>query len=406
MTVTVTKRLYYANAYLTQFEADVQKHLVYQKQPAVVLTKSVFYPTGGGQPYDTGTLNDILVTEVLKDEQSGQVIHVLSAPLKSDTVVGKIDWERRFDFMQQHTGQHVLSQALLQVAQAETVGFHLSQTYATLDISGPALNEEILAEGETLANQIIYDNRAVTARFVSQDILPTIPLRKQPIIDGPIRVVEIENFDWSACGGTHVAQTGEIGLIKILKTERKNRFLRLTFLCGKRALRHYDRINRQMRDLALSLSVSVEETLETVQRQSQALKQAQKERDQFHKSFLVQEANMLFEEALLLEGVSVINRVFDNKDIGEVRQLAQQIAQHSNCIVLFGVMAQKGQLLFTRSANLRLDMTTLLRAVQKTIGGGGGGSSHLAQGGGPEADKIPLALAQAQDWLANHLVKE
>ena len=216
-------------------------------------------------------------------------------------------------------------------------------------------------------------------------------------------MVEINQFDWSACGGTHVAKTGEIGMIKIIKTERRKSFLRLTFLCGQRAFSHYERINRHIRDIALSLSVSVEETLEAVQHQSQTLKRIQKERDQLNKLLITYEANALLSQALTIEGVSVINQVFDNKDIGEVRQLAQQIVQQNNCIFLFGVMEQKGQLLFARSANLKVNMTTLLKEVGNIIGGGGGGSPHLAQGGGPQADKVPVSLAQAQSWLTDQL---
>lgn len=397
------KHLYYSDAYLTQFEAIVQEYLTYQGQPAVILGQSAFYPTGGGQPHDTGKLNDVSVIEVVKDESTNQVIHILNAPLQADTVVGQVDWIRRFDLMQQHSGQHILSQAMLQTVEATTVGFHLSGDYATIDLARPDLTETDLVRAEELANKIIYDNRNVTARFVTGEELATIPLRKKPVVTGPVRIVEIENFDWSACGGTHVNQTGEIGIIKIVKSERRKTFLRLTFLCGQRALRHYHQLHQQISDIALHLSVSVDESFEAVQRQSQMLKQTWKEKEQLSKWLLSYEADTLVNQAPTIDGVSIVSQVFNDKQINDLRQLAQQIIQHPDCVVLFGLLGQKGQLIFARSANLDLNMSTLLKNVGKIIDGGGGGSPHLAQGGGPQADKVPLALAEAQKWLKSQL---
>ncbi len=292
---------------------------------------------------------------------------------------------------------------MLQTAEAMTVGFHLSGDYATIDLSRPDLTETDLVRAEELANKIIYDNRNVTARFVTEEELATIPLRKKPVVTGPVRIVEIENFDWSACGGTHVNQTGEIGIIKIVKSERRKSFLRLTFLCGQRALRHYHQLNREISDIALHLSVSVDESFEAVQRQSQMLKQTRKEKEQLSKWLLSYEADTLVNQAPTIDGVSIVSQVFNDKQINDLRQLAQQIIQHHDCVVLFGLMGQKGQLIFARSANLNLNMSTLLKKVGKIIEGGGGGSPHLAQGGGPQTDKVPLALAEAQKWLKSQL---
>lgn len=402
----MTKHLYYSNAYLIQFEAIAQEYLTYQGQPAVILDQSAFYPTGGGQPHDTGKLNDVSVVEVVKDETTNQVIHILNGPLQADTVVGQVDWIRRFDLMQQHSGQHILSQAMLQTAEAMTVGFHLSGDYATIDLSRPDLTETDLVRAEELANKIIYDNRNVTARFVTEEELATIPLRKKPVVTGPVRIVEIENFDWSACGGTHVTQTGEIGIIKIVKSERRKPFLRLTFLCGQRALHHYHQINRQISDIALHLSVSVDESFKAIQRQSQTLKQSWKEKEQLGRLLLSYEADTLVNQAPAIAGVSIVSQVFEDKQINDLRQLAQQVIQHPDCVVLFGLMEQKGQLIFARSANLDLNMSALLKNVSKIIGGGGGGSPHLAQGGGPQTDKVPLALAEAQKWLKSRLSQQ
>jgi len=399
----VTKRLYYTDSYLTQFEAIVLHQVTDQDHPAVVLDQSAFYPTGGGQPHDTGTLNAIPVIDVVKDEGQDQVIHLLEAPLQAEAVVGQVDWPRRFDLMQQHSGQHILSQAILQTTEAATVGFHLSRDYATIDIAQADLSEKSLKQAELLANQIIYDNRAVTARFVSRQELANLPLRKQPAVEGPIRVVSIQDFDWSACGGTHVSQTGEVGVIKIIKSERRKRFLRLTFLCGQRALWHYQRINQQISSLALQLSVSIEEVVEALDRQNLTLKQIEKEKENLAQRLLIHEASALCNEAVTFGDVNVVIRVMSDKTVSEARQLAQQITQEANYVVLLGLMGQKGELVFARSAGVDLHMPTLLKRAGKIIGGGGGGSPSLAQGGGPNREAIPAALQEAKNWLKEQL---
>ena len=399
----MTAQLYYTDSYLTRFEAVIRQTLTVEGMPAVILDQSAFYPTGGGQPHDSGHLNGIPVTDVLKDKETSQILHILQQTLQEDSVVGEIDWPRRFDLMQQHTGQHILSRALLETVDAPTIGFHLSQAYATIDIGRADLKETDLFKAEQLANRIIYDNRPLSARFVDRDELDRLPLRKPPPVDGPVRVVTIEDFDWSACGGTHVAQTGEIGLIKIVRPERRKDFLRLTFLCGERALRHYQQTNSQIKEIALALSVSVDEVLETIQRQSEALKQAQKENQTLKQVVLVAEAQTLLGEADQIAGVFIITRLLENKTINEVRKLAQILVQQPGRVVLFGLAERKGQLLFARSADVELDMPTLLKQVSRLIGGGGGGSPHLAQGGGPHADKLAAALAEAQTWVSGHL---
>lgn len=400
---SVTTHLYYSDSYMTHFEAVILQALTVEDRPAIILDQSAFYPTGGGQPHDTGELNGIPVVEVIKDRETNQILHILQQPLQGDSVMGQINWPRRFDLMQQHTGQHILSQAILETVDAATVGFHLSREYATIDIARTDLNETSLFKAEQLANRIIYDNRPVTARFVSRDELDRLPLRKPPSVAGPVRVVTIEDFDWSACGGTHVAQTGEIGMIKIVKTERRKDFLRLTFLCGERTLRHYHQINDQIREIALWLTVSVDEALEAIQRQSEALKKAQKDNESLKEVVLTYEAQALLKEAIDVEGVLIINRLLENKTIDEARQLAQLLVQQPKRVTLFGLGGEKGQLIFARSSDVALDMPALLRLAGKLIGGGGGGSLQLAQGGGPYIDKLPAALAEAQAWVTGHL---
>jgi alanyl-tRNA synthetase len=305
--------------------------------------------------------------------------------------------------MQQHSGQHILSQAAIQTLEAATIGFHLSQDYATIDLDQPDLDETALQNAETLANRIIYEDREITARFVSEAELTALPLRKLPAVTEQIRIVEVQAFDWSACGGTHVARTGSIGMIKIVKVERRKQFLRVTFLCGGRALRHYAQINQQIRDIALQLSVSVEETVEAVSRQSEQLKQTAKEKEQLGKTLLAYEADKMLAEALIYEDIRLISGLFQTREPGELRQLAQQLSQTPNTVILFGLSGDKAQLIFARAANLTIDMRQLLKSVGQLIGGGGGGSAQLAQGGGPRIEGLHQALTAAVNEVKNQI---
>jgi alanyl-tRNA synthetase len=238
----MTERLYYDDPYLTRFDARVLDSLEWEGQPAVVLDRTAFYPTGGGQPSDTGTLweggsadarDAVSVLEVVERPEDGEVIHVLSRPLDAQEVEGEIDWERRFDLMQQHTGQHILSAVALEVLGANTVSFHLSDDYATIDLDRAPLTDEDLADVEDQANAAVFEGRQAVARFVPDEEVPSLLLRKALVHEGPVRVVEIPELDCSACGGTHVRRTGEVGLIKITRSERRGDETRIEFLCAR-----------------------------------------------------------------------------------------------------------------------------------------------------------------------------
>ncbi|MFQ5613500.1 MAG: DHHA1 domain-containing protein [Anaerolineae bacterium] len=399
----MTERLYYDQPYLTQFEAAVVERTEFEGKPAVVLDRTAFYPLGGGQPPDRGLLNGVPVVDAIARPEDGAVLHVLGGELREEAVRGEIDWERRFDHMQQHSGQHILSQACLQIAKAETVGFHLSRTYATIDVNASALTDEALHRAEALANQIIFEDRRISARFVDPADLDGIPLRRPPQVSGPVRVVEVHDFDWSACGGTHVASAGVVGLIKIIKTERRNQQTRLTFLCGGRALAHYADLNAMARDLAGALSVAVEDLPEAVARLQNDLRDIRKERDRLQELLLDHEAVSLLTGAETVHGVSVVRRHFKERDLEQVRRLATRIAAQPGHVALLGVIAGKGQLVFARSRDVNLDLRPVLQAACRLIGGGGGGGPDLAQGGGPDGDQVPAALEAAEALLRRRI---
>jgi alanyl-tRNA synthetase len=405
----MTKRLYYDDSYRTTFDAHVVEHLVVNDAPAVVLDSTVFYPTSGGQPHDTGTLNGTPVRVVIEREADQAVVHILSpagqgSPLHSgDPVQGSIDWERRFDHMQQHSGQHVLSQAFVQTVDADTVGFHLSAEYSTIDLNRDSLSEREISRAEELANQIVFEDRPVAARFVDPTEVSRLPLRKSAPDKESIRIVQVEGFDWSACGGTHVARSGEIGMIKIVRSERRGAETRITFLCGHRALRHYHALNNLAHELALNLSVGVEELSLAIERLQGEARSARKERDQLRQAMLDYEAQALAGGGQKLGPIQLVSLAFEERDVQEVRRLAAHITERPGRVALLGVKGGKAQLVFARSADLSYDMRPLLREACRLVGGGGGGSPELAQGGGPHGDRVEDALQRAGELLGQQI---
>ena len=272
--MTSTK-LYYQDAYTTRFEATIVERIRQDNKTAVILDKTYFYPTSGGQPFDLGTLQNIPIYNVTVREEDDAVLHWIdTTELWQNEVTGQISWARRFDHMQQHTGQHILSQAFIQVAQAETVGFHLSDNSVTIDLHTGNLNPSQVEEAEHLANQIIWQNRAIHTRSVTVEQAKQLPLRKlPPVRNGRLRLVEIEKFDLSACGGTHVRQTGEIGIIKIVKLERQNNKLRVEFCCGNRALFDYRLKNSIVNQLSTELTTGPAEIVDSVVRNKEESKE-------------------------------------------------------------------------------------------------------------------------------------
>jgi alanyl-tRNA synthetase len=397
----MTERLYYTDAYCVRFEARLIATEQMADRLAVVLDRSAFYPTGGGQPHDTGTLAGWPVLEVIEREADGAVLHLLpaEATLRSDQVTGEIDWPRRFDHMQQHTGQHILSQAFVQVANADTVGFHMSSDYSTIDVNSNALSEADIARAEALANQIVFEDRPVFARLVTAAEAATLPLRKPPAVQGAIRIVQVEGFDWSACGGTHVARSGAVGLIKIVRQERRGAETRLTFLCGRRALEHYHTLLTLTGELARSLSVGVDELPRTLERMQAEARAAHKERELLRNSLLDYEAEALANRSQAVGRLRVVSHIFDGRSVDEARQLASRIAARPDHVALLGVRDAKAQLIFACAPGLSCDMRALLGQVCQAVGGRGGGGPTLAQGGGADPARLDEALGLASELL-------
>ena len=402
----MTERLYNSNPYLQSFTARVIQRLDHSGRPAVILDRTAFYAEGGGQPADRGQLDQVAVIDVIdREDKPGDVIHVLSDTLRSDSVNGTIDWPRRFDLMQQHTGQHILSQAFIQVSGAETVAFHLSDDprdgTLTIDLNRTGLQPDQVDAAEDLANHIVYENRPVTARLVGQEELVSIPLRKPPTVDHSIRIVEIKDFDWSACGGTHVARTGEVGQIKIVKLDRRGAETRVEFRCGQRALIDYRRKNQMITHVAADLSVGHAELDQAVARMTAENKALRKQLEEADARIVEFEVREMLSGLQSCNGFAVAARVWHDRDMATLRRLARQVIARPGTVALLGAGGEKPALVFARSSDLAFDMNALVRGAAACINGKGGGSPDFAQAGGPPAgdEQVQAAIAWALDVM-------
>ncbi len=393
--ISETKRLYFDNAYQTEFEAEVLGKMEYQGKLAVILDQTVFYPEGGGQPSDYGKLSDVTVEQVL--EHDGKILHILDHPVQGTTVYGKIDWDRRFDHMQQHAGQHILSQCFDKLLSGRTMSFHLGEHVSTLEIAVASITDAEVDRVEACANQTVFQNREIKTYFVDETELAQVPLRKPPQKQGSIRVVEVAGFDFSACGGTHPRSTGEIGLIKLLKRDKIRKHSRFEFVCGNRALWDYRSKHRILADVAVKfssaefdLSRAVEKFLLEHKNNLSALKKLRGEA-------LLQEAEEIAKE---IQG-PVLIKVFQDRPVPDVRQLALSLIQTPGRVVLFGVqVGSRAHVIMGRSEDLSLDMRDLIPIVSTLLNARGGGRPSLVEMAGDKPAALKSALVEAKSRIS------
>ena len=405
----MSERLYYEAPFLTHFSAEVVEHLEWDGQPAVVLDRTAFYPTGGGQPHDVGTIDGVPVRDVVERPEDGAVVHLLAEDLASEQIEAEVDWSRRLDLMQQHTGQHILSAACVVRLQANTVGFHLSDDYATIDLDRAPLSDAELADVEALANDVVFEDRPVLARFVPDEEVASLDLRKPLAHTGPVRIVEIPGFDASACGGTHVRATGQVGLIKITRSERRGGETRVEFLCGGRALADYQAKNALVMDLAREYTVGHWEVADMVHRLSDELKDTRRELRSTRDGLLDAQATALWHEADLLGTVRVIRADFPGRTPEDLKHLAQRLVVQPHTVALLaagGEGEEKGYFAFARSEDVDLHMGTLLRQACEAVGGRGGGRPDFAQGGAPVSAQATEALDVAFQSLIESISQD
>jgi alanyl-tRNA synthetase len=399
MNTNATERLYYRDSHLTDFEARITG--VTERVSgwvAVTLDRTAFYPTGGGQPSDTGMLNGTRVVECLETEAEG-VLHVLQGRgLEVGAIVkGQVDWPRRLDHLQQHTGQHILSQAFVALFNAETRGFRMLDQYSEIDVELEAPTEEKIDKAVELANRIIWEDRTIHIRQVTKEEAASLPLRKDSAREGELRLIEIEGFDLTPCGGTHASQTGEVGLIAVRSFERAKGLTRIDFVAGGRALNDYQRVNRTARSVAALFSIGRDEATAAVERLLEENKQLTRRVRELEEITARVEADELLSEAMTLgDGTRLCARVFEDRDAESLKKLAQALISHPSTIALLGSREEDAaRLVFARAPEAAGDMNALVREACQMLDGRGGGRADMAQGGGRKVEKLAEAIEAA-----------
>ncbi len=403
----MTERLYYTEPARRSFDAVVTELAQHEGAPAVVLDRTAFYPTSGGQPFDTGRLGSTGVVNTI--DEGERVLHVVRSQLTvghvlsdvpgvGQVVHGEIDWPRRFDHMQQHTGQHVLSAAFDRVLDNRTMSFHMGGESSTIDLA----KEVAMADVERCvdeANRVVWEDRPVTIRFASPEEAARLPLRKEPVREGPLRLIEIAEFDLSACGGTHVARTGEIGLIAVTATEKFRSGTRLTFVCGERALRALRGYRDAVAGSVRSLSVLPHELPSAVEKIQAEGKQARKTIARLQSELAVHEAARLVSASPVVGGVHRAAHVVDGWDAAGLKAIASSMTARTGVAAALVGTSTPIALVVARSADVSLDANAVLQQVLKRFGGRGGGKPELAQGAGLVGDPQEIAAA-ARDLLS------
>jgi len=399
-----TPKLYFRDSSLLEFSATVIDAKPSDRGHCVVLDQTAFYPTGGGQPNDIGTLGQATVVDVFEDE-TGTIYHVVEnagSLNPGETVTGIIDRARRLDHMQQHSGQHILSQAFVQACGAETRSFHLGARTSTIDIELQSPTADLLRAAEDIANAVVFEDRPMRVHMVNEEEAARLPLRKESAVRGNIRVIEVENFDWSPCGGTHAGRTGQIGNIAIRSYERVKRLTRVEFVCGLRALAEYRLANDSALGVARLFSCERDSSPELAARSLQENKDLKRQVREFRELAMSAEASELLASAPLSGGFKIVKGIFKLRDFEEVRILASKIVQREPSIALLATSDAKGaRLVFARSTSMTQDMGQLLAQACSALGGRGGGKPDLAQGGGPAVDKIEETIEGAAEQIVS-----
>jgi len=396
--MAVTERLYYSDSHLIEFDArvvDLSDRV--SGWTAIVLDRTAFYPTGGGQPSDTGTLNGARVEECIDDGENG-VLHVIkgAAPSRGALVHGRVDWSRRLDHMQQHTGQHILSQAFVTLFNAPTKSFRVLDASCEIDVDLNTPTSEVIERAVELANNVVWEDRAITIRNVTSTEAAELPLRKEPARDGDLRLIEIEGFDLTPCGGTHAYRTGEVGMIGVRSWERAKGLTRIEFVAGTRALADYRKANKSAREVAALFSTGRDDAPHVTAQMIEEHKELNRRIRVLEESVAEVEAAKLLARAR--DGV--VFEIFESRDAESLKRLAHALTMHPGTVALLASRDKDtARLVFARSADAVGDMNALMREACAMLDGRGGGKPEIAQGGGKNVSKIGDALTHALTLL-------
>jgi alanyl-tRNA synthetase len=400
----MTEHLYYHDSFLHEFDAEVREVAAIDSRSAIVLDRTAFYPTSGGQVFDTGWMvpagqvERLRVSEVA-ERDDGTILHFLENPAQIQTgsrIHGLIDADRRRDHMQQHTGQHVLSAAFVRALNMPTVSFHMGVESCSIDLDTKGLTTKQAEAAEALANEVVTENRSVGIRFVTSQEAKDLGLRKLPPAEREqLRLIDIHDFDLTACGGTHVTATGQIGSILLRKIEKVRQGWRVEFVCGKRAVGTARRDYTTLAESAGLLSTHVWDVPQQVRKSQEELRVLKKSAEHVLAELANLYASRILAETSESGDRKVVLRVFPDRDLGFIKLLAQRLTrQSSNVVALLGVSSESPALVFAQSQGQPFDMGALMKEALVKLGGRGGGSKDMAQGGPVQAAGIEAELKQ------------
>jgi alanyl-tRNA synthetase len=411
MLETVTERLYYHDSFLLEFDATVAEVRECGGRTGLVLDRTAFYPEGGGQPSDTGSLiscagGTFRVLEVA-DAEDGAILHFIESdhsPLRVESgqrVHGAVDAGRRRDHMQQHSGQHVLSAAFIKLFRVPTVSFHMGDESCTIDLETAMLSGEQLAQAEDLANAVVMEDRKVEVGFASPEEARARGTRKFTLGDREqLRLVSIPDFDVNACGGTHAERTGQIGMILLRKSEKVKQGIRVEFVCGERALRAARQDYATLTEAAGLYSTHIRELPAQARKSLDEIKALQRDNKKLREEVAELRAAKLLAEAPLQGKTKLVSAVFADQDTGFIKLMAQKItalaaASGNTVVVLFGGLGgPQPALVFAQTPGGPHDMGTLMKETTAQLGGRGGGNKDVAQGGAPAGTDLERAISQ------------
>lgn len=380
----MTEKIYLENPYLRQLEARITEKNYMNNKYYIKTNKTIFYPNlAGGQPGDKGTINGVEVLDTY--EEGVDIVHVVKDNIHSDRVLLSIDWNNRFDYMQQHSGQHLLSSVFYKLFNGETIGFYIGKEYVYIDIDIPSINEEDIRKIEEFTNKIIFSNFLIKSYIVEKEDMDKLPVRKDPIVNSNIRIVEIDGIDFSPCCGTHLRSTGEIGIIKIRKVESYKGNIRVEFVCGNRALKDYTWKNKSIKNISKLLSSKDKDVHMKVEQLYNTKENLEKENRLLKEKLYKYMASDLIRESDKIKGINFVFNKSMNMDFKEIQNMLPYIIIFENTIALFGVKDKdNGRFVLSRSHNLEINMKKILEEISQDIKIKGGGNPQTVQGGCPK----------------------
>jgi len=398
----MTEKIYLSDPYIFEFNSIIKKVEKKADYIEVILDSSAFYPESGGQLYDLGTIDDHQALRIFEDE-NGDVVHCVDSWTKGvgESVIGKIDRDRRLSNMRKHTGQHILSRALIEVTGAETVSSRLGDIESTIEVSKESIDASIIQKAEDLANDVIMTDSPVAINYYDRGELSRLPVRKIPDREGKFRVVQVGEFDYTACGGNHCRRSGEVGMVKIIGQEKLRGHLRLIFLAGKQAVSDYSEKHEQISILSGLLTCHFRDLDKSINRLLEQNTILRRENSQLNSKILGLEIGDLIKSAPEISGIRIIFKKYIHQDMKNLKEAATSAVEEKKAII---ILAIEDKLLLAASKGLQPDASALAKIIMLKFGGKGGGSPIFAQVGGitnPEWDKIVAEIKAAAGYQSS-----